>query len=83
MTNPSHIIPPVAWRLVDRRGPRRRFDSLVSRMAEHRTCYPGVGGSWDRLTGDGEACRSNDRVWFQKRQIKHGQFIGPWRYERQ
>lgn len=73
---------PLAWRLMARRGYPRRFDSLVSRMAEHRTCYPGGGGSFSGLTGDGHAWQCNDRTWARERQIRRGQFIGPWRHKK-
>lgn len=73
------------------RGPFKRYwqrarhplDCLRSRMAEHRTCYPGGGGSWSGRTGDGMAWhKSSDKVWTRERQIKGGQWIGPWVHRR-
>lgn len=61
---------------------RHKLDGLRSRMAEHRTCHPGGGGSWSGLTGDGEAWhKTSDRFgvgWFRVRQIVAGQWAGPW-----
>ena len=66
---------------------RRRFklDGLRSRMAEHRTCNPGGGGTFDGKTGDGEAWHKNgDRFkgWFLVRKIKAGQWHGGWKRKR-
>jgi hypothetical protein len=65
------------WRGFMKR-PLYRIESLRSEMACHRTCHPGGGGAWSGKTGDGEAWRCNDRVWAWKRQIKAGQWAGPW-----
>ncbi len=63
---------------------RYKLDSLKSRMAEHRTCHPGGGGSWYGNTGDGQAWHKNsDRTWFRTRKIVAGQWCGPWVYRRQ
>jgi hypothetical protein len=67
---------------------RKRFklDGLRSRMAEYRACHPGGGGSWDGKTGDGVAWhKTGDRFgvgWFLVRQIKAGQWCGPWARKR-
>lgn len=82
-TTPVWIARPIAWRLEGRRGPRRHFDSLVSRMAELRTCMPGGGGHWSGDSGNGAAWHHNsDRTWTRERQIRRGQFVGSWRYKR-
>ncbi len=60
---------------------KEQFDSLRSMMAEHRTCYPGGGGSWSGKTGDGVAWhKDGDRFgpWMKKRKIVRGQWTGPW-----
>jgi hypothetical protein len=57
----------------------KRFDSLKVQMADHRCCNPGGGGSYNRFTGDGEAWSlKGDKVWFLYRNIKAGQWNGPW-----
>ena len=63
---------------------RHKLDGLRSRMAEHRTCHPGGGGSWNGKTGDGVAWhKDGDRYgpWMRVRDIKAGQWAGPWRYK--
>lgn len=80
---PIWVARPIAWRLQRRRGHKRVFESLVSRMAEVRTCRPGGGGGWSPITGNGEAFHKwSDNTWFRLRPIKRGQFIGPWQYKR-
>lgn len=65
---------------------RYKLDGLHSRMAERRTCRPGGGGGWDGRTGDGKAWhKTGDRFgvgWFLVRQIKAGQWAGPWTRKR-
>lgn len=65
---------------------RHKLDSLRSRMAEHRICNPGGGGSWNGKTGDGEAWHKNSSrhsAMMRVRTIRAGQWVGPWRYEKQ
>lgn len=65
---------------------RKRFaESLLSRMAYLRTIHPGGGGGWNGKTGDGVAWRNDmNRFgrWQRVRDIRAGQWAGPWRYER-
>lgn len=57
---------------------RKQFFSLISQRAGVLCTLPEAGGGWDSETGDGEAWRCLDRHWIWIRQIRRGQWSGPW-----
>ena len=71
--------PAVAYRIRNRYNRFIFFETLVSQKAEKLTCSMKTsGGSWSGKTGNGQAYRDGDNKWYWTRDIRRGQWAGPW-----